>query len=130
MAGFLPAHVDLVFEEQWGNCRTGHPNVYISEGRAASRPCACLVDGKPVGRDPARTGRMTKLHNKSQWHRRARAQLRMQPLCEWCLREGNCSRGSDVARTRMVVQTRSHASYQIWEIGAGDSGPYAVSGLP
>jgi hypothetical protein len=30
----------------------------------------------------------------------------------------------------MVVQTGSHASYQSWEIGTGDSGPYAVSGLP
>jgi 5-methylcytosine-specific restriction enzyme A len=32
--------------------------------------------------------RMSELHNKSLWHRRARAQLRAQPLCEWCLREG------------------------------------------
>jgi hypothetical protein len=31
---------------------------------------------------------MSELHAKTLWHRRARAQLRMQPLCEWCLREG------------------------------------------
>jgi hypothetical protein len=40
---FLDAvNVDLVFEEQWGNCRTGHPNVYISDGRGSLRkPSHC-----------------------------------------------------------------------------------------
>src|SRR6516164_7086289 len=31
---------------------------------------------------------MSELHNKNLWHRRARAQLRMQPLCAMCLAEG------------------------------------------
>jgi HNH endonuclease len=31
---------------------------------------------------------MTKLHNKSQWHRRARRQLQKAPLCAMCLAEG------------------------------------------
>jgi hypothetical protein len=34
-----------------------------------------IVDGKPVGLDPARTGRTTKLHNKSQWRSFVRARL-------------------------------------------------------
>jgi len=31
---------------------------------------------------------MTRLHNKSQWHRRARFQLQREPLCALCLSEG------------------------------------------
>jgi 5-methylcytosine-specific restriction enzyme A len=31
---------------------------------------------------------MTRLHNKSQWHRRARRQLQKEPLCAMCLAEG------------------------------------------
>jgi hypothetical protein len=35
-----------------------------------------------------------------------------------------------VAGVRMVVQTNWHAPYKNWKVGARDSGPYAVPGLP
>jgi 5-methylcytosine-specific restriction enzyme A len=53
---------------------------------------------------------MTRLHNKSQWHRRARRQLQKQPLCEWCLREGRVV----AARTADHVEPHKGAPVKFW----------------
>jgi 5-methylcytosine-specific restriction protein A len=53
---------------------------------------------------------MSELHNKSLWHRRARAQLRAQPLCEWCLREGRAV----VARIADRIMPRHNDPIEFW----------------
>jgi len=60
----------------------GHMLAYVGGALHQSK----IPASPELAKASART--MTRLHNKSQWHRRARRQLQRQPLCEMCLSEG------------------------------------------